>query len=47
MVALTIHDGKPLAEMWAVAAADWDILPPPGMGRHGMTKNRFYHLRAK
>ena len=47
MLALVVEKGKAVDEMWSTTAADFDLLPPPSFGRHGMTKNRFIFLRSR
>jgi len=47
MLAITIASGKPVLDMWSTKPCDFDILPPPSFGRHGMTKNRFLFLKQR
>lgn len=45
-LALTIHDGIPLNKMWSDTPTPKSLLPPPRMGRHGMSLKRFKKIRA-
>jgi hypothetical protein len=45
MGALTIFDTWPVKHMWRVEAAPKEIMSPPAMGRHGLSKTRFERLR--
>ena len=47
MLALCVETGKSVLDMWSTKAADYDLLPPPAFGRHGMTKNRFLFLKQR
>lgn len=46
-LALSLNSGVPIERMWAHETYPDDILPPPNMGRFGMTKNRWMRLRAR
>ena len=46
MIALGVNTQKGVGEMWSITPTDFDVVPPPAMGRHGMSKNRFFHLRC-
>ena len=45
-LALSIHTGLSLEQMWSDRQDDESILPPPAMGRHGMTYARFKKIRG-
>ena len=44
-LALSIHTGLSLEAMWSDRQNDESILPPPCMGRHGMTYAQFKRIR--
>lgn len=46
MGALAIERGLPLDEMWRNSKLEKDLRQPPAFGDHGMSKNRFNHLRS-
>ena len=46
-LALSLHPGQSLDRIWAVDDDPDEIMPPPRMGRFGMTKNRWRKLRSK
>ena len=39
--------GVPIRKMWQKKLAPGDLTPPPAMGYHGMTENRWLTLRAR
>lgn len=43
--AIATHPGEPVEGMWRQQAQPGNILPPPGIGRHGLSRNRFVKLR--
>ena len=45
-LAISIHKGVPMEKMWSDTPLPESILPPPRMGRHGMTKERFKKIRS-
>lgn len=44
--ALALYPGEAVDHMWRKTMVPGDILPPPSMGIHGMSKNRFMKLRS-
>lgn len=45
-LALSLNPGKPVEQMWSLTPGVDDILPPPAMGRFGMTLDRWMKLRS-
>ena len=45
-LALSIHTGVSLEKMWSTTGDESLIVPPPAMGRHGMSYARFKKLRT-
>ena len=45
-LALSIHTGLSLEKMWSDTPIDGSILPPPAMGKHGMSFARFKAIRS-
>jgi hypothetical protein len=41
---ITLHKGYPVGSYFRVELHDFDIVPPPALGRWGVTKNRFLIL---
>ncbi|KAL1519186.1 hypothetical protein AB1Y20_003446 [Prymnesium parvum] len=46
MLSLSIHKGVPLDKMWSKTSIPNSTAPPPMMGRHGMSQNRFFKIRS-
>lgn len=46
VLACTVHKGLSLDQMWSDIPQPESILPPPAMGRHGMSLNRFRKIRS-
>ena len=46
VLALSIHTGLSLEQMWSDRQDDDSILPPPSMGRHGMKYTEFKKIRS-
>jgi hypothetical protein len=45
-LAVSIHSGIPLDKLWSDSPAEESLLPPPCLGRHGMSIKRFKRLRS-
>ena len=45
-LALSLHTGIAIDKMWSTEPLPDSILPPPSMGRHGMTLSRFKKIRS-
>ena len=46
-LALSLNPGKPVEQMWSLKPAEDDILPPPAMGRFGMTLKQWLWNRNR
>lgn len=46
VLSITIHKGVTLDKMWGTTPSAEDILPPPRMGRHGMSLKRFKKIMS-
>ena len=45
-LAISLNTGVPVEKMWPDTPIPESVLPPPRMGRHGMSKNRWQAIKA-
>ena len=45
-LSLSLNTGTPTEKMWSYEPMAESVLPPPRMGRHGMSKNRWKAIRS-
>lgn len=45
-IALSVHTGTTLDKMWSLTGEPDSIVPPPAMGRHGISLHRFKKIRS-
>ena len=45
-LSISLNTGVPVEKMWSDTPIPESVLPPPRMGRHGMSKNRWQAIKA-
>jgi hypothetical protein len=46
LIIVTVYDTGPFEQLWNVTGPEFDCMPPPNIGRHGLSLNRFKFLMS-